>query len=175
MCNDTPSTRRSGSTGRRVLSVLCSAAGIVIFLIVIALLLPLSLPRLTGREMYNVVSGSMEPSIPEGSLIYVRPVEWSEIEPGDIIAFRRGGSVVTHRVVQVRVVEGDFVTKGDANQTEDITTVAFSELVGRVERHFPRMGDLAAFLTTVIGKVYLFALLLCGVLFHILARRVREV
>ena len=96
------------------------------------------------------------------------------VKPGDIIAFRRGGSVVTHRVVQVRVVEGDFVTKGDANQTEDMTTVTFSELVGRVERHIPRMGDLAAFLTTVIGKVYLFALLLCGVLFHILARRVRE-
>ncbi len=174
MCNDTLSTRRDGSTGRRVLSVLCSAAGILIFLIVIALLLPLSLPRLMGREAYNVVSGSMEPSIPEGSLIYVRPVEWNEIAQGDIIAFRRGGAVVTHRVMQVRVVEGDFVTKGDANASEDLTTVPFSELLGMVERHLPRMGDLAAFLTTVVGKVYLFALLLCGVLFEIIARRLRE-
>ena len=45
--------------------------GTGILLCVIILLIPMSTPRLFGYDMYNVVSGSMEPTIPEGSVIYV--------------------------------------------------------------------------------------------------------
>ena len=49
--------------------ILC-AAGISLMILVVAACLSLIIPRLAGYEGYVVVSGSMEPTIPVGSLIY---------------------------------------------------------------------------------------------------------
>lgn len=166
--------RREQKKGGRFLPALCSVVGTVIILAVIALLLPMSVPKLLGYEVYNVVSGSMYPAIPQGSMVLVRPTEWNEIAEGDVIAFESNGTVVTHRVTKVRVVEGEFITKGDANEDVDITPIPFSDLIGRVERHIPVLGELTAHVSTAVGKIYLFALLVCGVLFHVLANRLRE-
>ena len=166
--------RERQDKGGRFFPALCSVVGTAIILTVIALLLPLSAPRLLGYEVYDIVSGSMEPRIPTGSMVFVKPVDWEEIEEGDVIAYRTDGGVVTHRVVEKRTFLGEFVTKGDANESEDLLTVPFDALVGRVERHIPYLGNWMAFLTSAVGKIYLFALLVCGVLFHVLANRLRE-
>ena len=42
-----------------------------------------------------------------------------EVNTGDIIAFEGGDSVIMHRVQENKVVEGSFVTRGDANDSED--------------------------------------------------------
>lgn len=160
--------------GGSIFPALCSVAGTVIILAVIALLLPLSVPRLLGYEVYDIVSGSMEPTIPTGSMVFVKPVGWEEIGEGDVIAYRTDGGVVTHRVAEKRTFLGEFVTKGDANESEDFLSVPFDMLVGRVERHIPFLGNWMAYLASALGKIYLFALLVCGVLFHVLANRLRE-
>ncbi|MDO4990557.1 MAG: signal peptidase I, partial [Eubacteriales bacterium] len=141
---------------------------------VIALLLPASLTKVMGFEVYNVISGSMEPALPEGSLVLVRPVESEDVEIGDIIAFDSNGSVVTHRVVANRTFEGKFVTKGDANEEEDINDTPYDQVIGRVEKHVPRLGAVMSMIASPLGKIYLFAFLLCGVLFNVLAGRLRE-
>lgn len=101
----------SAGKGGKWFPALCSVLGTLILLGIIAAFLPLTVPRFLGYEIYEVVSGSMEPEIPVGSVLYVAPSAPEEIEAGDVIAYRKGDSVVTHRVEENRYVEGEFVTK----------------------------------------------------------------
>ncbi len=70
-----------------------------------------------------VISGSMEPALPVGSLLLVAPTAADEIRPGDIVTVDRPGGrgLVTHRVVTTSVVDGRTTVelKGDANATVD--------------------------------------------------------
>ena len=152
---------------------LCNFIGIVIILMVIAFCLILILPNQFGYQVFNVVSGSMEPEIPVGSMIFVDNTAPEEVAVGQIIAFQSGGSVVAHRVVENQSVVGEFVTKGDANDTEDINTIPYSALIGRVAYHVPRIGQFMMVYTSPIGKVYVLGFALCGLLFNVLGGRLR--
>jgi len=78
---------RSTAKGGNLVPALCSLAGTLILLSVIASCLPVTVPRLMGYEIYNVVSGSMEPEIPIGSILYVEKIPPEEIREDDVIAF----------------------------------------------------------------------------------------
>ncbi|MCI9341330.1 MAG: signal peptidase I, partial [Dorea sp.] len=69
------------SAGGRI----CSVTGTVLIVAVILLCSLLVLPGMTGFHMYNVLSGSMEPAIPVGSLLYVRSGDPEQVEDEDII------------------------------------------------------------------------------------------
>ena len=60
---------------------LCSVIGTLMLLVVIAAALPLTVPNFMGYEIYNVVSGSMEPTVPVGSIIYVKEIDPVEVQP----------------------------------------------------------------------------------------------
>lgn len=142
-----------------------------------ALCLPLTVPRLFGYHIYSVVSGSMEPSIPVGSLLYIRTAQPEEVAEGDVIAFygaRDTASIVTHRVVENRVVMGEFVTKGDANQTEDFTPVPYENLIGLVARTIPGAGRAAEYLTGPKGKLLAGGVIAAAVLLQILSSVLRR-
>lgn len=158
---------------RRVAAALCNIFGILILLAVIGSSLLLTVPKFFGYEMYNVVSGSMEPEIPVGSLIVAAPAQPEDIEEGQIIAFESGDSVVTHRVVENRKLEGQFITKGDANEKEDINPVPYAGLIGRVDWHAPYMGQYMVIYTTGVGKIYMICFAACGAMLNILAGRLR--
>ena len=160
--------------GKRFPALLCSASGTLLILGVIALLLPPVLLPLLGIRVCNVVSGSMEPAIPAGSVIFVRPTEAEAVGEGDVIAFSAGGVVVAHRVVENRKLERRFVTKGDANEQADQKQVGYEALLGRVAYRIPLLGEITARLTTPPGKLCLFALLLCGLLLNLIAARLGE-
>lgn len=159
---------------KRLVAALCNIFGVLILLTVIGSSLLLMVPKLFGYEIYNVVSGSMEPEIPTGSLIFVAPAQPETVSEGEIIAFESGDSIVTHRVVSNKKLEGEFITKGDANEQEDIGPVPYNSLVGRVERHVPYMGEFMAIYTTNVGKIYLVCFAACGAMLNILAGRIRE-
>ncbi len=116
----------------------------------------------------------MEPTLPVGSLIYVEILTPEEIQAEDIIAFRSEGTVITHRVLRNRMVEGEFVTKGDANAAADMNTVLYEELIGRVKYHIPVLGSLMALWTSTLGKLYALCVAACGVMLNMLASRLRE-
>ncbi|MCI8513295.1 MAG: signal peptidase I [Lachnospiraceae bacterium] len=160
-------------SGRNWLSTLCHLLGILILACVILSCLPVTIPRYMGYEIYHVVSGSMEPEIPVGSILYVEEVRADEVQAEDVIAFQSGDSVITHRVVKNRLVEGEFVTKGDANAAEDLKTVPYGSLIGRVKYHFPVLGKLMVLYTSAIGKVYVIGFAACGALLNLLAGRIR--
>lgn len=141
-----------GKKGRKVVPALCSLSGTVILMGVILFCLPVTVARIRGHEVYSVVSGSMEPAIPVGSVLFVEPAAPETVEEGDVIAFRSGGSVVSHRVVRNRVVEGEFITKGDANREEDMNPVKYTELVGGGYQALPCDGACAVPLYQQCGK-----------------------
>lgn len=156
------------------LPVLCKAAGIVMLVGVIGLCLPVTVPRIVGYEVYEVVSGSMEPEIPVGSVLYVKAADLSQVAEGEIIAYQDVDAVVAHRVVHNRTSLGEFVTKGDANNTEDREPVPYDAVVGRVEMTIPVLGMFLAFFSTVIGKVYLILIAGCGLMLCMLADRLSQ-
>lgn len=153
---------------KRLLPVICRILGIVIIVAVILSALILTVPKLFGRSVYHVESGSMAPEIPVGSLIYVKTVEPETIQQGDIITYVLEGSTITHRVVENHFVEGEMVTKGDANEQEDIHLVPYANVVGKVSSHIPVLGKLLVVYSTGLGKFYVLLVAACGVLLLIL-------
>ena len=94
----------------------------------VAILLFLSVgPMLLPFQVFSVLSGSMEPGIPTGSLVVVTRVTASDVKIGDIITFQPPGrtSFVTHRVVTLDSGSGLPIvsTKGDANPAQDPWTL----------------------------------------------------
>lgn len=153
--------------------VVCNVLGVFLIVLVLALTLPLTLPRLMGYEVFNVISGSMEPAIPMGSVIYVTSVDPEDVDVDDVIAFMDDGSVVAHRVVTNRTSLGEYVTKGDANNTEDLFPVPYDALIGVVALSVPMAGAAMGLYASTIGKVYLVMTLACGIMLNILADRLR--
>jgi len=108
-----------------------------------------------------VLSGSMEPALPLGGVVFIKPVEPADIGPGSIIAYRSGEPLITHRVVDViDESELSFITKGDANQSPDLSPVPAASVVGKVVFDVPYLGYLAAFVKTPLG--FLLAIILPG-------------
>lgn len=91
-----------------------------------------------------VMSGSMEPEIPTGSLICLNTgFSAEEIQENDIIAFTLGkNSEVLHRVIKINRNRGLFYTKGDANATEDFEPITFEQYKGKFVFVIPYIGYL---------------------------------
>ena len=96
---------------------------------VILLLIPLSVPCLFGYQTYDVVSGSMEPEIPVGSMIFVKEIVPEDVVEGDIIAFYSNSNVVCHRVTYNNIYERKLNTKGDANPDEDLNDTTYDKTI----------------------------------------------
>ena len=91
-----------------------------------------SIPKLWGVDTYVVTSGSMEPTISKGSIVFVNTRDRTP-EVGEVMTFRvsedPGSMVVTHRVYEVNE-NGECVTKGDANDAVDLNTITPSQIIG---------------------------------------------
>ncbi|MBR0160832.1 MAG: signal peptidase I [Oscillospiraceae bacterium] len=173
MADMTTGAMRPQKKGGKFIPALCNIIGTLILIAVILFVLPMALPRILGYEAFNVVSGSMEPEIPEGSLVIVEDANAREVETDQVIAFMKNGTIVIHRVVQNRYYYEEFVTKGDANEQEDIEPVPYSDFLGTVKWHVPYVGNFMMLYGGSVGKMYLLAFALCGVLFNVLAGRLR--
>lgn len=111
------------------------------------------LPRFGGWRFDAVLSGSMEPTLALGGVVAIKPVQPVDIGVGDIIAYRSGEALISHRVVDVISGGGElsFITKGDANEAPDLSPVTATNLVGEVVFDVPYLGYLAAFVKTRLG------------------------
>jgi signal peptidase len=109
---------------------------------IVGLAATLILGRFFGLSSYVVMSGSMEPELAVGSLIFVAPERSSDIRPGDVVTFALTDRVVTHRVVEVRAgARGPLlVTKGDANLDPDAEPVQVGPTVGVPRVVVPELG-----------------------------------
>ena len=87
---------------------------------------------------YVVLSGSMEPEIPDGDLLWLWMDGRRNGIRGDVITYRRGNMVVTHRIVEKS--EEGYCTKGDANAEEDAGIVLEKQVIGNVIVALPWLG-----------------------------------
>ena len=172
----TVSDKKNAKSGK-VIPALCNVAGTLILLAVIGAALIVVLPRLFGLTAYNITSGSMAPTIPIGSIVYVKSLtegELSDVAEDEILAYIRDDSVIVHRVVSNRSVEGRFVTKGDHNESNDVLEVPYESVIGVVKKHFRFLGNLMTIYTSTAGKINLFIFAVCGALLNIMAARLRN-
>lgn len=101
-------------------------------------------------KFYDILTGSMSPTINPGSLIIVKEIDSNEIKEGDIITFKGSSTseLTTHRVVKVIDKNNNikFQTKGDANDVLDPMLVDQGLLVGKVIFDIPYMGKVMSFI-----------------------------
>jgi signal peptidase I len=111
----------------------------------IVLALFLTAPRLLGYESLTVLSGSMEPALPVGSVVLDERISPLDARPGDVVTFPSPDDrsrLITHRVRSITVQGGDaaVVTKGDANDAPERWRVPVSGQIGRVVYRVPKLG-----------------------------------
>ena len=144
---------------RRTLDVLL----VILILFVLATVIVARLvPQLTGGQAFVVGGGSMEPTIPIGSVVLALPVPAAELREGDVVSVRAGPdrAVYTHRITRLVVSDGEqwLGTKGDANEDPDPTLVPASAVIGRVDTSIPYAGYAVKLLSTSQGVLFLVAM-----------------
>ncbi len=134
-----------------------NAVTTVLVVLVAVLALLLAGVRIVGYQVFTVLSGSMEPTYHTGSLIYVKSVDYQELESGDVITFLLDEeTVATHRIVGLVPDEEDpsvirYRTKGDANDAEDGKLVHYKNVVGTPVFTIPYLGYVANFIQNPPG------------------------
>lgn len=115
-------------------------------------------PSILGYKTYTVETGSMEPTIKKGSMVYVEPCgDFQEYQVNDIVTFTDTvkNQSFTHRIVAIDEDDGFFTTKGDANEVEDLEPISSEYAVGKVRMTVPLLGYVATFLKLTGVKIAL--------------------
>jgi len=125
------------------------------------LLLSSKLPIPGNLKTYSVMSGSMEPTIKTGSLVFVKSS--SEYKVGEIVTFKnkqKSQETITHRIVGIETKDGEkfFTTRGDANATTDNEKILKEDIIGKVVYILPYLGYPVAFAKTLPG-LFIFIIL----------------
>lgn len=137
---------------------------LITILVIVCFAVAFSIFQIPGSyRILMVQSGSMEPFIRVGSVVVVN--KSNEYDVGDIITFslnptiniKDKGSLITHRIFEVTEEEGikKFVTKGDANQTQDQTKIIEDQILGKVMFSLPYLGYPVSFAKTQLGFILL--------------------
>ena len=148
---------RSAPVMIRIFAVVRSALLTLFAVVGVACLLVFAGSLVFGVKPLVVISGSMEPTIPVGSVVLIRSVPAADLAVGDIVTVERprGLGLITHRVVSTNPTENgstELVLRGDANTVDDpepydVTTA------GEYVWNVPGLGHLALFLQTRGGLV----------------------
>ncbi len=150
-----------------LLQKIVGAVGIALCVVFVPLLLinvtlivksytsPDKVPDFLGYKPFIVLSGSMEPSIMTGDMVFVKETDPDSLKVGDVIAYKSGSAVVTHRIVEVKSENGEtrYVTQGDANNAADQGLVKPADVEGIYQRRVAGAGNLAMFMQTTTGMI----------------------
>ena len=131
-----------------ILSTVVLVISMILCLTVIVQIMTNGYVQIGGFSLFRVVTGSMEPELPVGSLLLCKKTPIDAIEEGDIVCFvsrspEMMGRVITHRVVTIYDDQAGKIlleTKGDANLSADGEFVTASNLIGRVN-HYEKDGS----------------------------------
>lgn len=139
---------------RRLTRLLVRIVGflwVVAVTVTMSVLLLIGLGPVTGAyQIRTVLTGSMRPMMPEGSVVMIRSVPPGDLQVGDVITYRipvDDRRIVTHRIVEITEPGAQPVvrTKGDANHVPDPWVARIKdEKAWRVYNSVPRVGYLLA-------------------------------
>lgn len=143
-----------------MVKTICNILSTIVLVVLLAAAAVILVPMLLGYKEMAVLSGSMEPTIPVGSLVYVKPVEAGELQAGDVCTYylSDGETFVTHRVLSIDPDAQTLVTQGDANESPD-GDIQFSQVYGRADFHLPYLGIATQNIRTPVGIMSI-----CGVI-----------
>ena len=119
--------------------------GLVLLVAALAVVLVV-LPRATGSTPLTVLTSSMEPGLPPGTLLVVRPTPVEQVKVGDVVTYQIASGrpeVITHRVTGIEsAADGDlrFVLQGDANDEPDPQAVRPEQVGGVLWYSVPLVG-----------------------------------
>lgn len=142
----------------------------ILFLMLSIFFLLLILPHCMGMTCGIVLSGSMMPAIPVGSLCYINPTSADNICIGDVIAFSvecgRKTMKVIHRVIDKDDRKQYCTTKGDYNEEPDVSPVSYTSIQGKVVLVIPYLGRICRLIFTykyvLVGAALLFEAMACS-------------
>lgn len=166
-----PRRARSRTRERGVVSSLVRglSAGLLALIVGVGVLV-IAIPAATGSVPLTVLTRSMEPAYPPGTLVIVRPVDTAEISLGDAITYQLepgNPALVTHRVMGITSTSAGelrFTTQGDNNAIPDAHPVIPDQIKGEVWYSVPWIG----YLNTLVGGMER-SLLVLGVVAVLLA------
>ncbi|EGT3607074.1 signal peptidase I [Clostridium perfringens] len=99
-----------------------------------------------GYRVYDILTGSMSPTINPGNLVVVKEISPNEVKINDVITFKSDitNNVTTHRAIKIINNNGEikFITKGDANNTQDPIPLSERLLIGKVIFQIPYLGGI---------------------------------
>jgi signal peptidase len=153
--------RRPATWASRLLLLL--VAGAMCFMIAVLIVVP----RATHGVALTVLTGSMTPGIPVGSIVIDRPVDPGTLRVGDVATYQKTAGkaeFITHRIVAInnRTNPVTFIFKGDANRGPDTSPVPSTAIRGKVWFHVPYVGAFRDALHTKGGVEGVLMLLLAG-------------
>lgn len=136
---------RSGARAVVHAVVLGVSTGLLLLVAALAVVL-IVVPKATGSMPLTVLTQSMEPTLPPGTLLVVRPTAVDDVEVGDVVTYQIVSgqpTVISHRVVSVSSAsngERTFVLKGDNNAKADPHPVTAAQIRGVVWYSIPEIG-----------------------------------
>ena len=117
--------------------------------------------KLVGLNVYMVISPSMEPTCPVGSVIWVKKIsDPSTLKENDVVTFRlTEKTTATHRIIEIKPDDTDpagyvFITKGDNNDNKDNVPLSPSKVVGKEVVTIPYLGYVANYIQNKPGIYY---------------------
>ena len=132
-----------------------------ISIIIKAIIKPSETPSFLGIKTYVIISGSMEPNIKIGDIVITKSIKNKEesIKVGDIISYRKGQNVITHRITNIEKDENGILriaTKGDNNNTEDSERILINNIDGKVITIIPKIGYITLILKDKVLIILIF-------------------
>lgn len=127
---------------------------------------PNQIPSFLGYKNFIILSESMADTLNTGDLIFVKESE--EIKNNEIISFKEGSSIVTHRVIEIIEQDGQvfYKTKGDANKTIDERLITKNEIEGVYCFKIAKVGTIILFFQSEVG-IFTFLVLIAIIFFYI--------
>lgn len=116
-----------------------------VFYILIIIYLIIFIPVLWGKRPLVVISGSMEPILKVGGILYYEKINLDHFKKDDILVYQLNEHIVSHRIVNIN--EYGFETKGDNNNSNDSYIVDKNNVIGRGNNwSIPYIGYYADFI-----------------------------
>jgi len=127
-----------------------------VLVLVVLLLIFTAFNPIKSFQVLRVMSGSMEPKIKVGSVVFIQKINPENLKKNDIITYaseENPDMLVTHRLVEIEEKENQtvFKTKGDANNSKDMAEVSPSQIKGKVVFSLPFLGYLSIWIRKPAG------------------------
>ena len=115
---------------------------IAISVTVLSFVIIILVSGITDFQLIAIATDSMSATYRRGDAVIFERVEAGQVQLGDILVFKQKNTVVTHRVVNIKIDSNNlyFYTKGDYNKTNDSSPVAEKDVIGVVRNVVKYIG-----------------------------------